>query len=76
MYNFQILCLTKSPTTYLETNTDLVNPLVYEGIKIEKQFGTDCIQINGAQYQVPVNETKCVNINGNVVRFGYFLLEE
>jgi hypothetical protein len=75
MYNFQVLCLTNSPATYFEATTDLVNPLMYEGIKIEKQFGTDCIRINGTQYQVPVNEMHCVNVNGNVVRFGYFLTE-
>lgn len=76
MYNFQILCLDKPNTTQLEASTDLMNPLVYEGITIEKKFGTDCILINGNEYQVPVNETNCVEADGNLVSFGYFLADE
>jgi len=76
MYNFQILCLRKPRIAHLEASTDLMNPLVYEGVTIEKKFGTDCIRINGVLHQVPVNEMNCVEVNGNLVSFGYFLPQE
>ena len=77
MYNFQILCLGKPRTARLEATTDLMNPLVYEGVTIEKKFGTDCIRINGVLHQTPVNETHCVQLDNNTfVSFGYFLPEE
>ena len=77
MYKFQILHFSKPRVAHLEASTYLLNPLVYEGVTIEKKFGTDCIRINGVLHQTPVNEMHCVQLDNNTfVNFGYFLEDE
>jgi len=77
MYKVQILRFSKPRVEHLEASTYLLNPLVYEGVTIEKNLGTDCIRINGILHQVPVNEMNCVQLdNTTFVNFGYFLEDE
>ena len=77
MYKVQILRFSKPRVEHLEASTYLLNPLVYEGVTIEKKSGTDCIRINGVLHQTPVNEMHCVQLdNTTFVNFGYFLEDE
>jgi len=77
MYKVQILRFSKPRVEHLEASTYLLNPLVYEGVTIEKKFGTDCIRINGVLHQTPVNELHTVQlVNTTFVNFGYFLEDE
>jgi len=77
MYTFQIIHSNQGHIVQMLVTTSLVNPFKYEGLIIEKNFGTDSILINGEKYQVPVNRISHVDINETTsVSFGYFLLEE
>ena len=76
MYTFQITHLDQGHVIQMLVTTSLVNPFKYEGLIIEKNFGTDSILINGEKYQVPVNRVSHVDINETTsVSFGYFLTE-
>lgn len=72
MYNFLVIRLCQDQATLLEAITNLVSPLVYEGLEITRKAGTDYIFINGTKYLVPANEKNTIEVNGTSISFSYF----
>ena len=72
MYEFLVIRLCQDQTTLLEAITNLVSPLVYEGLEIKRELDTNCILINGTKYLVPANERSIVEENDISISFSYF----
>ena len=72
MYEFLVIRLCQDQTTLLEAITNLVSPLVYEGLEITRKAGTDYIFINGQRYSVPTNGKNTIEVNGTSISFSYF----
>jgi len=72
MHNFLVIRLCQDQATLLEAITNLVSPLVYEGLEITRKAGIDCIFINGTKYLVPANGKNIVEENDISISFSYF----
>ena len=72
MYEFLVIHLCQDQTTLLEAITNLVSPLVYEGLEITRKAGTDYIFINGQQYSVPTSGKNTIEVNCTSISFSYF----
>jgi hypothetical protein len=72
VYAFLVIRLCQDQTTLLEAITNLVSPLVYEGLEITRKAGTDYIFINGQQYSVPTSGKNTIEVNGTSISFSYF----
>lgn len=72
MYDFLIIRLCQDQVIKLETITNLASPLVYEGLEIKRELGTDHILINEEKHSVPANGKSTVEANKASISFGYF----
>jgi len=72
MYDFLVIRLCQDQATLLEAITNLLNPLVHDGIEIQRGLDTGCILINGEQYSIPATGKSSVEVNNASISFGYF----
>ena len=72
MYNFLVIRLCQDQATLIEAITNLVSPLVHDGIEIKRELDTNCVLINGTKYLVPANGKNIVEENDISISFSYF----